>query len=50
MINYEEIKDEGVVRAAFNFNGEYFEIPINDVPEADIQEFLQSALESLLLS
>ena len=49
MINYQEILEQGSTRAAFNLNGAYFEIPINNVPEEDIQQFLQSAAEDLLV-
>lgn len=44
MIDYVTVEDEGVIRACFNQGFEYFEIPITDIPEDQIQDHLVQVL------
>jgi len=41
MIEYTTIEEEGTIRACFNQGSDYFEIPINGIPEDQIQAHLE---------
>ena len=41
MIEYTTVEEEGTIRACFNQGGDYYEIPINGIPEDQIQAHLE---------
>ena len=50
MIDYTEVTEDGFTRACFTEEGNYYEIQISGVPEADIQEFLAQEVQSIKIS
>ena len=45
MITYTTKEDEGVTMAVFTSNDIYFEVPLTDILEDDIQEYLQEQVD-----
>lgn len=47
MIDYTKVTEDGFTRACFTVDETYFEIQINDVLEADMQEFLAGEVQNI---
>ena len=45
MINYDTKEDEGVTMAVFTAHDIYFEVPLTDIAEDDIQAHLQAQVD-----
>ena len=45
MINYDTKEDEGVTMAVFTSGDIYFEVPLTDIAEDDIQAHLQAQVD-----
>ena len=48
MITYDTKEDEGVTMAVFTAHDIYFEVPLTDIAEDDIQAHLQKQIDDAL--
>jgi len=49
MITYTTKEDTGVTLAVFTSNDIYFEVPLTNVEENNIQDYLQNVVDEMLL-